>query len=949
MLGSQAYRLHFITFVFIAFVPKYQSTIFNHSVMKRFILAALAAFSLVFLFAAAAPLSAQSVVINKYFNAGSSGASAGDALELLVIQNNLDLRGMIVKDFTGNMSADNGGKFTFTSNALWSSVQAGTLITLRNDASASDTVAGGGDYTLDLGLKNAAYFTASNAAGFDIEPSDMVMIKSAGSDTAGVANSIHLFASGSAGLLFADAALPKLLAGTATTDARFAFAKNSGSTLANFSGTDAQGNTAGLLFGVGNNATNTAYITSLRPTAANPEITVKINGADVPDGGAFAFQATPVGATTSATVTVTNVGGSLLSVSAASVTGAGLNQSGFTAASLAQSQSATFTLNFAPNANQAFTGALAVTNSDADETEYNISLSGAVSTPITIAAARALPLGSTVTVAGRVTVANEFAGPVYFQDATGGMGVFYTPLHTAVLIGDSIIVSGKTTEFQPTAGVTGSGFFQIAEVGGSTVTFNVITGEPAPPAPKVRTIAQILSAGESIEGQLVTIQAATITTTLLQPNTTYNGGIIDASSSMNLRIDAEAPVSGATVPSGARDITGVISHFRNEYQILPRILSDVPGATKILLPGEGVPKSQTFDVCTWNIEWLGSTANGPTDEALQQANAKTVLQTIDADLYGLEEITTQDALNAVTPAGYANLIAPISQTQKTAFIYKTSTITPVSNGFLFNTGDWASGRYPFEFVFDATIQGNTKRINAVVVHGKAQFDNPPDDYARRVADSQQLKTFLDANRAAANVLFIGDYNDDVDVSIYAGQASPYANFVGDAANYRVITKRLSELGFASQTSGQMIDHITMSNELYAAYFDSTERVENPSYIPSYLSTTSDHYPIWTRFDFSRLSVKGGEPRPPVAARLLQNYPNPFNPETNINYDLGTAAEVSLKVFDVLGREVASLVNAKQAAGNYRVRFNAAGLSSGVYFYKLVTGSFAETKKMTIIK
>ena len=76
-----------------------------------------------------------SVVVNKYQNSGTTN----DILELLVVQNNLDMRGMIVKDFSADMANDGGGKYEFTTNVLWSAVRAGTLIVLRNDASAADT------------------------------------------------------------------------------------------------------------------------------------------------------------------------------------------------------------------------------------------------------------------------------------------------------------------------------------------------------------------------------------------------------------------------------------------------------------------------------------------------------------------------------------------------------------------------------------------------------------------------------------------------------------------------------------------------------------------------------------------------------------------------------------------------------------------------------------------
>ena len=88
--------------------------------------------------------------------------------------------------------------------------------------------------------------------------------------------------------------------------------------------------------------------------------------------------------------------------------------------------------------------------------------------------------------------------------------------------------------------------------------------------------------------------------------------------------------------------------------------------------------------------------------------------------------------------------------------------------------------------------------------------------------------------------------------------------------------------------------------------------------------------------------------------LSQNYPNPFNPTTTINYSIpsnsnGKTAQVKMVVFDILGREVATLVNREQSAGSYSVKFNASRLSSGIYFYKLQSGSFVKSKKMILMK
>lgn len=88
---------------------------------------------------------------------------------------------------------------------------------------------------------------------------------------------------------------------------------------------------------------------------------------------------------------------------------------------------------------------------------------------------------------------------------------------------------------------------------------------------------------------------------------------------------------------------------------------------------------------------------------------------------------------------------------------------------------------------------------------------------------------------------------------------------------------------------------------------------------------------------------------PAEFTLSQNYPNPFNPSTTIRYGLQDASNVSLKVFNMLGQEVARLVNGKQSAGWHTITFDAAGLSSGFYIYRIQAGSFVEAKKLMLIK
>ncbi|MFA7421588.1 MAG: T9SS type A sorting domain-containing protein, partial [Melioribacteraceae bacterium] len=88
---------------------------------------------------------------------------------------------------------------------------------------------------------------------------------------------------------------------------------------------------------------------------------------------------------------------------------------------------------------------------------------------------------------------------------------------------------------------------------------------------------------------------------------------------------------------------------------------------------------------------------------------------------------------------------------------------------------------------------------------------------------------------------------------------------------------------------------------------------------------------------------------PVSFALSQNYPNPFNPTTKINYSLPKSGIVTIKLYDILGKEVGIIENGFKEAGNYKVSFDASRLASGVYIYKMVSGDFSATKKLLLLK
>jgi hypothetical protein len=134
-------------------------------------------------------------------------------------------------------------------------------------------------------------------------------------------------------------------------------------------------------------------------------------------------------------------------------------------------------------------------------------------------------------------------------------------------------------------------------------------------------------------------------------------------------------------------------------------------------------------------------------------------------------------------------------------------------------------------------------------------------------------------------------------------------------------------------------------------FNQTQFVVSAAPLPSFTvpAYTAKVYSNKTDGQLGITSVKQIGKLIPTEYSLSQNYPNPFNPSTIINYQLPVNNLVTLKVFDVIGREVATLVNERQEAGSYQATFTAKGLSSGIYFYQLKTGSYSLTKHMVLLK
>ena len=128
-------------------------------------------------------------------------------------------------------------------------------------------------------------------------------------------------------------------------------------------------------------------------------------------------------------------------------------------------------------------------------------------------------------------------------------------------------------------------------------------------------------------------------------------------------------------------------------------------------------------------------------------------------------------------------------------------------------------------------------------------------------------------------------------------------------------------------------------------------VSGPNLIVAFAVTSGRlySYGVFSRPLSEITGIRGSNSQMPTKDRLAQNYPNPFNPTTTISYNLAKKTLARLVVFDILGREIATLVDEQKEAGSYSVEWNASHISSGVYFYRLQTGSSIETKKLVVLK
>ena len=283
------------------------------------------------------------------------------------------------------------------------------------------------------------------------------------------------------------------------------------------------------------------------------------------------------------------------------------------------------------------------------------------------------------------------------------------------------------------------------------------------------------------------------------------------------------------------------------------------------LAGESLVDSRgaedTLDVAAWNVEWLGSTAFGPEDEALQLVNVADVIGGTDFDVWSLEEVVarqTFEDLLASLPA-YDGVLANdtiveggsgsySASEQKPALLFKSDVAELVSARIILPDKSFEFGsRPPLEVRLSVSLGGVTEERIYILLHMKAFGD--AESRERRADASTALKAFLDETYPTEKVTVLGDWNDDLDGS------SPFANFVRDP-DYSFPTQELTDDGIGTTcSSSNTIDHQMVTDELAADRVSGTvEAYELEDQVSGYCDNTSDHKPVLVRYRFG-----GGAP------------------------------------------------------------------------------------------
>ncbi|WP_433833258.1 choice-of-anchor J domain-containing protein [Flavobacterium anhuiense] len=416
--------------------------------------------------------------------------------------------------------------------------------------------------------------------------------------------------------------------------------------------------------------------------------------------------------------------------------------------------------------------------------------------------------------------------------------------------------------------------------------------------------------------------------------------------------------------------------------------------------GTSILKADTYDVVSYNLEFFGTDVKdksgvefGPTNDALQIENVAKVMNKLNADVYVVQEVSDEPALDALiqkisingktfdktisTSWSYSfQALDPYFPPQKLVVIYNTQTTSVKSTKVLFkelydqvraNTvvlpgypgtdtpqanddSFFSSGRLPYLVQVEANVGGIKKEINLIDLHARANSGTDISKYNQRKYDIDYLKDALDAEYPDANLILLGDFNDDVKAWVgNANTASSYKKFVDDTVNYNALTLDISKAGaFSFLSSGGFLDHILISSELNDDYIANSISVYDPrNDIANYTTTTSDHGPVIARFELKQdvLSI----PDFGKNQYFVKAYPNPATDILNFDIKTTQGRDLKIRLYDFSGRAIGNPINVKNESEVSTAVVAVGNFVSGVYFYTVTENNKVIFKDKVIKK
>lgn len=697
----------------------------------------------------------QPVIINEIYNSSSSD----EWIELLVVQDSLDLRNWDIRDFssTGSPQAPLG----FTSNSLWSNLRKGTIIIVARSENTFSEDLDPSDYLLIVKSSNAIYLSGNpfSIAG----TSDAVQIRNA--------SQVHQFGVSWGSNNANSIPNPKVhFTGTSSSGTSLIFIQDDISKLTNTANWTINGSSS---MGLGNSAANIAWINSLRAKLEGsgtatllPQIVVGDSIIDLN----FTYKKNPLYNINSLRIIIPE--DFLWSQSASDI-----DYSNFTSNLSISGDTIFFSnINF-------ISDTVTITVNEVTSPHYtgrykikfqsgvNLVLADVSPLPSILVYGAAIPisdakindsngiglrLGDLVTLRGIVTVSDQFGGPSYIQDNTGGISVFGSSFSSAVQIGDEVLVTGTVAQF--------NGLNQIENPTLHSIISSGNTVEPVITTPTVLS-GDGINGVENYEGRLVRVNGVVVSE--LNGNSVSNWAYknykltgSNPSDTVQIRIDNNTQIIGLVAPAGEFDVVGVLSQYKpalpfiGGYQIMPRVPADILSNGPII---EKYPEEVDLTSNSISLEW--TTINPGTSRIRYGTTTNYELGVVELDnVLRTNHYLTVDELEVATIYHLQVFSVANGDTSFSSDIVSSTTSAFPTTGEI-------------QVYFNKTI--NTSVSSGITANGNANFQNILIDRinkAKRSIDAAlySLSGTVGANIAAAllnaknrgvKIRVIGEYDN----------------------------------------------------------------------------------------------------------------------------------------------------------------------------------------------